>query len=120
MAAHSLRILMEMGGEKHLTPDVRAKYDFALGHAAGLDLPCLEAEHWQTLNTIIHDESACIFDLQDALIDIIAETSMRWIAFGRPRGVEEWKKNWLEKWNAGIHWNPRTLELEAIPDDFVL
>ena len=120
MAAHSLRILMEMYGEKSLTDDVRNKYRSALAGAGGLDLPCIEPKHWCILNDIIEDETSNIFDLRDGLIDIVAETSARWLAYGRPKDVEEWKENWLEKWNAGMHWNYITLQLEAIPDDFIL
>jgi len=103
MAAHSLRILMEMGGEQKLTEEVRSKYIHALERAGGMD--SLSLWQWEKLRTALRDNGVGIFDFKDIVMDVLAYQGAQWLALGKPKDTEEWRARFHEKYEANLYWS---------------
>ena len=107
MAAHSLRILMEMGGEQKLTEEVRAKYIHALAYAPGMGL--LSLTHWARLDDALKDSDIRVFDLRDKVMEILAYQGAQWLALDKPKDTEEWHARLHEKHEANLYWSDADL-----------
>ena len=108
MAAHSLRILMEMGGVTKLTEELRKRYIHALGYAPGMNT--ITFDQYDTLHAILKDEKKGAFDLQEAVMDVLACQAVMWIRLGKPRSTFDWTKAYNEKHNSGLKWSRDTHE----------
>ena len=108
MAAHSLRILMEMGGEQKLTEEVRAKYIHALAYAPGMDL--LTSGDWARLSDALEDSNVGIFDFRDVVMEVFARQGAQWLALDKPESAEEWRARWIKKHEAHLYWSEAYLQ----------
>jgi len=108
MAAHSLRILMELGGEKELTDPVRSKYIHALEYAPGMDL--LGLTHWAKLHDALEDSDIGIFEVKDLVMEILAYQGAQWLALDKPKDTEEWRARLHEKYKSGLWWSDADLK----------
>ena len=97
MAAHSLRILMEMGGGA-FTDENRKMWLTALGYAPGMDE--LNMEDWSKLKSALEGEKTCSLDFQDMVMEVLATQAQAWLQLGKPRTHSEWmnkKYSWMKE-----------------------
>ena len=97
MAAHSLRILMEMGG-RAFTEGNKKLWLTALGYAPGMDE--LNSEDWSKLNTALEDENTFSLDFQDIVMEVLATQAQTWLQLGKPQTHSEWmnkKYSWIKE-----------------------
>ena len=103
MAAHSLRILMEMGGVDKLTDELRDYFSTALDCAPGMDE--LDMGDWRRLKEALKNPEVGAFDFQDIVMEVLAVQGTKWLAFDKPRDHEQWQKVKHLMFEDGTYWS---------------